>query len=133
MISKPRLYPLPFKLYSFLPPGGCLSPPTAEEGAFDLKYDTCLPRDKESTEPVSDLLHVWKYLPLFQPQHMLLHFVSVCVPLGIWSTPSCICPQQGMNGVESIYQYMRGAHVGKLPSVSCQERLPGHGRSKPKA
>lgn len=107
--------------------------PTAEEGAFDLKYDTCLPRDKESTEPVSDLLHVWKYLPLFQPQHMLLHSVSVCVPLGIWSTPSCICPQQGMNGVESIYQYMRGAHVGKLPSVSCQERLPGHGRSKPKA
>ena len=26
---------------------------------------------------------------------------------------------------------MRGGHVGKLPSVSCQERLPGHGRSKP--
>ena len=26
---------------------------------------------------------------------------------------------------------MRGVHVGKLPSVSCQERLPGHGRSKP--
>lgn len=23
--------------------------PTVEEGALDLKYDTCLPRDKEST------------------------------------------------------------------------------------
>lgn len=67
----------------------------------------------------------------FQPQHMLLHFVSVCVPLGIWSTPSCICPQQGKNRVKSLYQYMRGAHVGKSPSVSCQERLPGRGRSKP--
>ena len=60
------------------------------------------------------------------------HAPSFCVSVCPWASGqphSCICPQQGKNRVESLNCDMRGVYVGKLSSVSCQERLPGQGRS----
>lgn len=104
--------------------------PTAE-GIFDLKYDTCLPRDRESNTACARLTPCVEISSRFNLNTCSFILCECVCPWAPGQPHSCICPQQGKNGVESLYHYMRGVHVGKLPSVSCQERLPGHGRSKP--
>ena len=59
------------------------------------------------------------------------HAPLFCV-CALWHlvNPTAVSALSG-EGMGSFYRVMRGVPTRKLPGISCQERLPSHGKSKP--